>query len=555
MLQIIKQLEIIKSSILIEDVEIIELQIMKLNSQRFDEDVKNIISKLENSEYFLAFNLIENYISKHTGLDLYQDKELISLKFELKHLEIKFQDLMEEKTEYLNEIEDFNKEYNLHLAELIKSILNLRKELIYNRFINKEKQKSKYKKDIKTYNETKKSIDEVMNSIDDLEYVLRAIDKDFVNYDEIKKAYDELQKEINHLKNEFEKQSENIEYKKAFVEDDDIEKEYEDSKTTFDEFENEYEKIIEKQKDVIELNESDKKELKQLFRKAAKLCHPDIVSEGNKEQAHKIMQELNEGYNKHDLTKIKSILNSLENGYGFEIASDSIDDKEILRSKITEFEQNIEDLKSEIEAIKQDDTYKTISKLENWDEYFEELKTSLENEKNRLEKEIDSSSFFDDEIDEWIKELWKWADKNNISNDLLSRKKDNLLAKITIDFTNIGLKNIPKELFQLKNVTTLILWDNDIIYLPEEIVNFVNLKKLNLRGNPRLTISKIQKEWLDKLISKGCIVYKDNIRMMGEKSSNSDDSVFTKNNNFNTTYIKENQNNNKKYDDYWESEF
>ena len=42
MLQIIKQLEIIKSSILIEDVEIIELQIMKLNSQRFDEDVKNI---------------------------------------------------------------------------------------------------------------------------------------------------------------------------------------------------------------------------------------------------------------------------------------------------------------------------------------------------------------------------------------------------------------------------------------------------------------------------------------------------------------------------------
>ena len=104
-------------------------------------------------------------------------------------------------------------------------------------------------------------------------------------------------------------------------------------------------------------------------------------------------------------------------------------------------------------------------------------------------------------------------------------------------------------------MTTLILWDNDIIYLPEEIVNFVNLKKLNLRGNPRLTISKIQKEWLDKLISKGCIVYKDNIRMMGEKSSNSDDSVFTKNNNFNTTYIKENQNNNKKYDDYWESEF
>ena len=64
MLQIIKQLEIIKSSILIEDVEIIELQIMKLNSQRFDEDVKNIISKLENSEYgnIQSFTLSEHSV-------------------------------------------------------------------------------------------------------------------------------------------------------------------------------------------------------------------------------------------------------------------------------------------------------------------------------------------------------------------------------------------------------------------------------------------------------------------------------------------------------------
>jgi hypothetical protein len=108
MIEIIKRLEIIKSSILIEDIEIIELQIMKLSSQNIDVDVKNIILKLENSEYSLALDLIENYISQHTGLVLYEDKELLSLKFELKQLEIKFQDLLEEKTEYLNELEEFN---------------------------------------------------------------------------------------------------------------------------------------------------------------------------------------------------------------------------------------------------------------------------------------------------------------------------------------------------------------------------------------------------------------------------------------------------------------
>lgn len=356
MLQIIKRLEIIKSSILIEDIEIIEFQINKLKNQNIDEDVRNIISKLKNSEYSLSLNLIESYISQHTGLVLYQDNELSSLKLGLKQLEIKFQDLIEEKTKYLNEIDEFNKEYNLHLGELIKYILNLKQKLTYNIFINKEKQKIDIEQDIKAYNETKETIEELKENIDKLKATLDLIDENHENYDEIKKAYDDLTTELKHLKDELEKLSENIEYKKAFLEDDNIEKEYEDAKTTFDEYENKYKDIKEQQKNVIELNEIDKKELKLLFRKAAKLCHPDIVAEENREQAHKIMQELNEAYNKQDLPKVKSILNLLENDYGFEVASDCIDDKEILRAKITESEQNIENLKSEIETIQQDDT-------------------------------------------------------------------------------------------------------------------------------------------------------------------------------------------------------
>ena len=131
----------------------------------------------------------------------------------------------------------------------------------------------------------------------------------------------------------------------------------------------------------------------------------------------------------------------------------------------------------------------------------------------------------------------------------------NLLAKTTIDFTSKDLKSIPKELFELQNVTTLILWDNNIIYLPEEITKFINLKKLNLRGNPRLAISKKQKEWLDKLANNGCTVYKDNIRMMGEKASNTEEVIVNKNINSNTSHMNKNSNNNEKYDNYWESEF
>ena len=76
MIQIIKRLEIIKSSILIEDIEIIELQIMKLNSLKIDENVQEIIKKLKNSEYLLALEKIEGFISRYSGVVVYQDKEL-----------------------------------------------------------------------------------------------------------------------------------------------------------------------------------------------------------------------------------------------------------------------------------------------------------------------------------------------------------------------------------------------------------------------------------------------------------------------------------------------
>ncbi len=52
--EIIKRLEIIKSSIAIEDEEIIELQIMKLQKMDIDDDVKKILTSLEKSEYGTA---------------------------------------------------------------------------------------------------------------------------------------------------------------------------------------------------------------------------------------------------------------------------------------------------------------------------------------------------------------------------------------------------------------------------------------------------------------------------------------------------------------------
>ena len=520
--QILKRLEIIKSSIALEDEEIIEFQIIKLKKLEIDNEVKNILKYLQNSDFSTAIRLIENYLSKYSGIVEYIDPQIQGLKLELKSLEEKLQNLVIEKTEYLNDIEEFNTQYNIHLGDIIKSILSLKKEILYKKTIKCQKIKDIYEEEIKTFDETTETISELKETISELEEALENIDKDDENYDEIYKAYQELQEEFEKLEDELYSQKQKLDDTKEQLEDDELFNEYEDVKSAYDEFENEYEHIKDTQKDINKLNDDEKVEIKKLYKKAARLCHPDIVSDELKEKAHEIMQSLNDAYSKKDIKKVKEILLSLKTGTSFEVSSKTIEDKELLKQKIREYKQNIENLKSEIDEIKEDETYQTIVEIDDWDEYFEELKNELEIEKERLKKEVrniskkkedkifQTSQTIKEEIPEWMQVLWDWVDEHNIINGKFSRKKENLLNTKILDFTNIKLNYLPKEIINLENLQELILWGCELKYLPEDIIKLDKLKKLNLRGNPNLRITTNQAEWLAKLSIKS-IVFKDKI--------------------------------------------
>ncbi len=387
MKQIIKRLEIIKSSITIDDEDIIELQVIKLKELDTDSGVKNILKKLENQDYGSAMNDIENYIKQHTGIVEYVDSEVIGLKLELKSLEKKLQSLSQEKTEYLNDIEEFNTQYNIHLGEITRNILNLKKDILYKQTQKQQKLKDKYKEDNQIYQDSKDTIEEIKESIRDLEELLKEIDENDENYDEILRAYNDLKKELNDLEDDLINQELELKKIRENLGNDIIFKEYEEAKTSYEQFYDEYENIKEKQSDRLELKDEDIKELKVMWKKACRLCHPDIVTDELKEKANEIMQSLNDAYSRRDINKVKQILLNLENGLVFEVLSDKIDNKEILKSKIEEFRQSIINIQEEIENIKVDDTFKTISNLENWDEYFEKLKNELQAEEIRLENE------------------------------------------------------------------------------------------------------------------------------------------------------------------------
>ncbi|MBD3843448.1 MAG: hypothetical protein IE909_16510, partial [Campylobacterales bacterium] len=333
---------------------------------------------------------IQNYLAKFSGLVIYEDSELSSLKLELKSLESKLQELIQQKQEYLNDIEEFNKEYNLHLGDIIKSIFRLKKEILAKKTILQQKQKEKYKEDMLAYEETKEAIEEFKVALNELKSVLDVMSKDDENYEKIAKVYKELQEKLKNLEDELASQEEELKKIKESIEDEAIEEEYEDVKSNYEKFEREYEHSKKIDEARYNLSDEEKKELKMLYKKAARLCHPDIVADELKAKATEIIQKLNEAYSKYDIKEVRRILNSLETGAGFKLSSETITDKELLKSKIKEVKEALLEVEQEIEIIMADDTYQTIAGLDDWDEYFEKIKSKLELEKEKLEEEAKS---------------------------------------------------------------------------------------------------------------------------------------------------------------------
>ena len=169
---------------------------------------------------------------------------------------------------------------------------------------------------------------------------------------------------------------------------DDKEK-FEEAKRDEEEYQGQFE--AEKEKDIQDLNEEQKKELKKKFRKATTLCHPDKFSNEPLEvqkKAEEIFKELNEANAINDFARVKEILSNLEKGILKAEKGDSISDKEILRATINRLKAKLKNIEFEILNIKGSDTFKTVSSIEDWDIYFEQTKEKLKSELEELKKEL-----------------------------------------------------------------------------------------------------------------------------------------------------------------------
>ena len=301
-----------------------------------------------------------------------EDKEIQGLQIVLKALEKDLQQKLQEKNDYLNTINEFNIQYTLHVGELIQKILHVKQEIYH--FTTAEK-RARFQHSRKEYEALKQAIDMKKAYQSSLEKALTKLNPLDDAYNELYEKIEALKEELNVAEEALNQKYQKVE--KDFDEDPDIQ-EYEETKRMYEEFRDDFQEKLNAK--LFDLGESEKKELKQLYRQASRLCHPDIVADELKTQAHEMMQKLNDAYSKKDLVTVKEILFALQHDTGFSFASNSINNKEKLKAKIVKLRKKIKVTENEITEIKLDEIFEIIKDLDNWDTYFEELKGNLKYE-------------------------------------------------------------------------------------------------------------------------------------------------------------------------------
>lgn len=295
--KILNRLEILKNYILLEDIEELDRETLKLKEYSFNNDLSEIIEDVNKDEFVSAIIKIQNFISKNQQLSVWFDPEISALKLEIKNLENQLTGYDNEKIELEKLLSEFQYRHSNELGEIILDILNLRK---------------------------------------------------------LKFKYD----------------------KEKFDEAENDEKDYREQFNS------------EKEKEIFELDDDEKIELKKKFRKATVLCHPDKVSDEFKDIAQDIFIELKNAYDINNLKRVIEILEDLEKGNYFSSKSDSISEKEQLKAAIAKLKAQIEKLETEIISIKQSNTFNTIISIDDWDDYFENTKQKLEVELKNLKTEF-----------------------------------------------------------------------------------------------------------------------------------------------------------------------
>jgi len=170
--------------------------------------------------------------------------------------------------------------------------------------------------------------------------------------------------------------------------------EYKKAEETYQNFKQDFNKEQEKEKDYIHLSDDDKEDLKKTYRKAASMCHPDVIANKfpndleKQKKAEELFKILNEANSKNDLKTVSQILENLENGiFDFQQEGASSTKLEVLESRLAYLKEKLEVLRSDLIGLRTDKTYKQVIDIQDFDTFYKHEEERLNAELNHLENQ------------------------------------------------------------------------------------------------------------------------------------------------------------------------
>ena len=133
-------------------------------------------------------------------------------------------------------------------------------------------------------------------------------------------------------------------------------------------------------------------ELKRLFQQANMLCHPDRVSETDKQQAQAIFAQVQQARKNADLATLRRLHKNLKEGRPFDDLAEMPTEVDQLRWQVARLRLEVERYIAAIHELRKTDTFQTLSALTDWDSHFAEARQQLESECEKFRAELEQDT-------------------------------------------------------------------------------------------------------------------------------------------------------------------
>lgn len=326
MSQLHTRLELLKSLIALEEDELIATQIDHLRPHIGQQPaLVTLITLIEQGQYTQSLELISQLLHTTTGLISADEAEYAACRMELKQLEIRLSEHLDQLNDLQANVEEFNGRHHAQLGPQLTQILQWQQLLREG----------------------------------DLELARMPLRRREAS---IRRKRRELEEELAAMQRALEAETARLQAEQAYHEAEQNCREAEqDAK--------QYQQELAEQNLKPTLSEEDRQLLKQTYRKACKLAHPDLVHEADNEQCNQMMVALNHAREQQDLPKLIELLTQLEAG-NWAGKLDSLSSLDVLKKRIAALLSQLDMVKQEISQLKQSDVGQVLEQYADMNFYF-----------------------------------------------------------------------------------------------------------------------------------------------------------------------------------------